>query len=151
MSTVCSLICQIPHNTEILGISSISSLKHTLGSRSTPTTSNADSLGIRIYRRHMTQASLYPVPPCCFCEERLEDVHLEPVRASTKGKVDSQGTYIAMAITPNVSITAYQNRRLRRRGERRCQWDVCIKCEHSAPLCGLHDRKPTVFSGVKTR
>ena len=122
--------------------------KYTLGSRSKPANSNRNSRCIRVY---CIQVPLYPVPPCCFCEERLEDVHLEPVRASTKGKVDGQGTYIAMAMTPNVSITAYQNRRLGSRGEKRCQWDVCIKCGHSAPLCGLHDRKPTVFSGVKTR
>ena len=144
-------VYQIPRNIGILGDRPISSLKHTRGSRRTPTSGNADSLSIRVYCIHMTQATLYPVPPCCFCEESLEDVHLEPVRASTKGKEESQGTYIAMAMTANVSNTAYQNRRLGRRGERRCQWDVCTKCEHSAPLCGLHDRKPTVFACVKAR
>jgi len=100
-------VYQIPRNTGILA----SSLK-TPGNRGTPTRGNADSLSIMIYRIHMTQAPLYPVPPCCFCEECLEDVHLEPVRASTKGNVDSRGTYIAMAMTANVSKTAYQNRRL---------------------------------------
>ena len=121
-------VYQTPRNTGILGDRPISSLKHARGSRGTPTSGNTDSL-MAYYKgiSHTHDTTLYPVPSCCFCEESLEDVHLEPVQASTKCKEEGQETYIAMAMTANVSKTAYQNRRLEKRGERRCQWDICTK------------------------
>jgi hypothetical protein len=84
-------VYRIPRNTGILGDRPISSLKHTRRRRGTLPGGNADPLSITVYRIYMTQATLYPVPPCCFCEESLEDVDLEPVRASTNCKEREPG------------------------------------------------------------